>query len=180
MRLMIDMDGVLVDIMRGLEKEFDILLHPWPKGAYNPAPLLGFTTDELWHSDRLSVEFWKNLHPTQECTELMSIIQDYNYYILTQPVTGSCAAGKMWWIWRNLPKAYAQDRWIITSAKYVLATPDTILIDDCDNNIKSFQDAGGRVITFPRPWNKYRDRCDKPMEHVISGLEWHHAEMQRV
>ena len=171
------MDGVLVDMVRGLEEEFDQKLHPWPADEYNPASLLGLSTKELWFDGRLSVDFWKNLQPTQWCTELMSIAHDYDFYIMTVPTDSVCVAGKMHWIEHHLPKAWSLKRWMIGPTKHQMATPETILIDDYDLNIKLFREAGGKTITFPAPWNEFRKRCDKPMAHVIAGLEYFHGKM---
>lgn len=61
---------------------------------------------------------------------------------------------------------------VITAEKHLLASPDRILIDDCEENVNRFREAGGRAILFPRPWNSWRAKSDEWSEgcrqdHVI-------------
>ena len=78
--------------------------------------------------------------------------------------------GKWAWIRDNLP-IYLK-RTIITQApKHLLARPDTLLIDDKDENVDGFREAGGKALLIPRPWNRAHLQADRTVEVVKEFLE---------
>jgi len=76
----------------------------------------------------------------------------------------------MLWVKEHLSRYYKQ--LIITMApKHLLAKPDTLLIDDKDENVEGFWDAGGKAILVPRPWNSNHKLSDVSVNMVSHSLE---------
>lgn len=66
---------------------------------------------------------------------------------------GRVAAAKYAWINENLPPWLAKNVFI-GSCKHACASPQSLLIDDADHNIRAFGEFGHTMIV-PRPWNTY-------------------------
>lgn len=171
MKVFLDMDGVLVDFRRGVCEAF---------GRDDPSTNWTFWED--WEGVtthdvdvKCSSMFWEMLYCTPEGMEIEQAIRhtfgESNVYLLTTPMPNpSSGIGKLWWIKRHLPWLYT--RTIISYApKSLLAGPDTLLIDDKDENIEEFRKAGGQGILVPRPWNKDAHLASQTLGIVKRYLE---------
>jgi 5'(3')-deoxyribonucleotidase len=93
-------------------------------------------------------EFWANLKWTPEGQGLLKYTEEMvgqeNIGLLTTPMDiAGCIEGKRQWIKKNLPEYSKQ--LIVTPAKYLLAGPKKILVDDHDPNITKFVKSHPRV-----------------------------------
>jgi 5'(3')-deoxyribonucleotidase len=96
----------------------------------------------------------------------MNAVGQENVFVVTAPTNEpSCLSGKLKWIQNTLPK-WLQDQYIITKHKYLFAKPDTLLVDDREENIYSFVLYKGRTITIPRPWNAFRNIITEEYTHI--------------
>jgi hypothetical protein len=78
-----------------------------------------------------------------------------NVFILTSPTKDpECLAGKLEWIHDVLPD-WLHRQYLIGPRKYLCARPDTLLIDDSDEQVNSFRAEGGQALLVPRPWNTH-------------------------
>ncbi len=165
-RIMLDLDNIVnnftMHAMRYLgckldefpiEVGYDIvaainLTHPTNR-HWTPEQVWGTLGDDLWYHMPMS--------------DFYQIILDYSVDIvgrdrvficsaLTENV--HCTAGKLKWMQRNLPE-WLQDQYVLTSRKFLLANSRTLLIDDYPGNTTAFEEAGGRAILVPQPWNLY-------------------------
>ncbi len=169
----LDMDGVITDFVGGVCRAFN---------KSNPYPALtrDYTFWNAWPEvstkdvDAIcNQEFWHNLEWVHDGRDILRAIMGTlgleKVYLLTQPMPNlESASGKMMWVNNNLP-IYLK-RTIITTMdvpKSLLAKPDTLLIDDKDENVKEFVKAGGYGILINRPWNKGYERAD----HTVEDLE---------
>lgn len=171
MKVYLDMDGVLVDFRRGVCEAF---------GRDDPSTNWKFW--ENWEgvttgmvNAKCNDYFWKYLNWTHDGQEIEQAVRDKfnneSVYLLTTPMlnTGS-GTGKLQWIKWHMPWVYS--RTIISYApKSLLAGPDTLLIDDKDENIEEFRAAGGQGILVPRPWNKLYHLADQTLAVVKNRLE---------
>lgn len=171
MKVFLDMDGVLVDFRRGVCEAFDrddpstnwIFWENWK----------GVTTKDV---DAIcDIFFWDLLDWTSEgiCIE-QAVRQKFspeNIYLLTTPMPNSgSGTGKLRWIKRCMPWAY--NRTILSYApKSLFAGPDTLLIDDKDENIEEFRAAGGQSILVPRLWNELHGWANETLQVVKNSLE---------
>jgi FMN phosphatase YigB (HAD superfamily) len=127
-----DLDGVLID---------------FNKGYYD---LTGIDIGNKLRSDakffapitKAGVKFWNNLEWMGDGKELWDYIKKYEPELLSAPTRDhSSIVGKKLWCRRELPGVHL----ILRSANHKkdFASPDSILIDDREENIKGWIDAGG-------------------------------------
>lgn len=138
----IDMDGVLVDFVKGYNKYHDIDVIPT---TYNPKL-------EVHH---LGFDFWIGLDPTEECFKIMDLARKKfdDVQILTAPSKHpQCRKAKKYWI--NMHFGNMKVNFL--KRKHFRAHPKCILIDDSDHQVDKFNQKGGIGILFPRPWNRLR------------------------
>ena len=164
-----DMDGVLVDLIKGIEDE--LVSSTDPKERIIKA-LLVLHSGEVWNdfdnSSELSdgsqaiydilnnqdyeerLRFWTYLPMKSDASELWRYITPLEPTILSAPwklpngeLDKACIQGKKNWISRH--NLNAKDV-IITPEKQVHASPSHILIDDMDRYIEPWSKAGGIPI----------------------------------
>jgi len=155
----IDLDGVLVDILKGLCTLFKLphLYDRWPQND-RVSRVLGISDAAVWkavacHSPR----WWVQLPVYPHARELVGMLQDHApIRICTRPAEDPMsAAGKLIWM-QNFFGDWAFDHYHLTRHKEELARPDRLLVDDQDHNCEAFAAAGGQVIQFPQPYNRLR------------------------
>lgn len=155
MRLFLDLDGVIVDFAQGCIDWYnlDCNVKDFTKWSKIFKYFTGYEKD-FWEG--LTDKFWVELKFTKEAKEILELLKDVKPCILTSPGhTG--AGGKQQWIRKNLPDYFKDGRYLIGPAKHYLATSDSLLIDDSQENCRKFEEAGGYSILIPRPWNDLRD-----------------------
>ena len=163
----LDMDGVLVDFNKAICKKFEL---PYPPRVYD-----FFEPIRSEVNDYCTANFWDNLEWMYDGCDILQAVLDKIHlsriYLLTTPMPNiESASGKMMWINGNLPEFIK--RIIITQApKHLLARPDTLLIDDKDENVSEFEAAGGRGMLVPRPWNCLRVLSNRTSQHIKHCLE---------
>lgn len=178
MRCFIDLDGVLVEFVRGMVKAHGLPSDPYddPKwaGEYLLTKVLGIPKlHTLWKP--ATHKFWAELEPSPECPSILAICERIfgadNIWLLTSPSlnTGS-ASGKMTWIYNNLPKHYHR-RFMIGPGKELCADANSVLIDDSDDVLGRFVAAGGHGVLYPRPWNSRHSEADRRVEVMTEELE---------
>lgn len=173
-RVLLDLDGVLVDFMDGACRLHGKTYpgHPHSpetqqdKQGWDIEPIFNMSPAELW--DPMGREFWASLSPTPWMQEMVEILEaqfgEDNICILTSPVkTPGCIEGKMDWIRKYVPQY--RRRFLVGPAKEFCASPYHALVDDHELNFQKFLDAGGRPFLVPAPWN-FRFK-----EHPITALK---------
>ena len=132
LKIFCDMDGVLVDFIRGYYE----LTGRDITGAYH-------TDKKFWEPiDKAGYQFWVNLNWTSDGKELWDYIKKYNPELLSSPsIQNDSRVGKHNWVKKELPGVHL----ILRSAdkKSEFATPDSILIDDRPSNVEQWISAGG-------------------------------------
>ena len=170
MKCLLDLDGVVVDFMKGALRHHGIA-NPYddPKlhGIWDWLRVLGYG-DEFW--EPLGASFWANLDPMPDGFDILRIVENRfgksNVCLLTQPcINEECMAGKMRWIKKHLPDY--KSRYLMGPQKEFCAHPDHWLIDDADHNVNAFLKAGGRACLVPRIWNSLRDRATLPYLRTV-------------
>lgn len=157
-----DVDGVLSDLWGALYKAHGKRYIPGtpecPSGekGYYVGEVFGITWDELWLP--YTEDYVTNMEKLPEADEIMSIVdipgRRWNLAFLTCPLPNRLNGRYEW-----LGKYYPNIPRIIADVKTFCCTgPDTLLIDDFDQNIRAWNRWGGSTIMFPRPWNsRYRE-----------------------
>ncbi len=177
-RICLDMDGVCTRLIMhaleiataGIVSRYDDERYPLP-GVYATElaanQLLkesGRTVSraELWASVPRYV--WATTPPTAEYAALFReceriVGRAHLFFATRQTEYPDSAAGKLEWVSTYAP-AYMATQTIIGAPKDFGANARTLLIDDCDDNVLAFREAGGAALLMPRPWNSRHD--EKP------------------
>lgn len=169
----LDMDGVMVDFIGGVEKLLDVDLSDLDQ--YSMAKHLGMSATQIWKRiDKAGPEFWAKLdrYPWTDDLLMYSFSLTDQVYISTSPsINPSCAMGKHQCILNTMPKELHR-RFFIGPQKQQLARDETtILIDDSDKKVEAFTQAGGKGIIFPQPWNSGREYTDDRVGYIKSQLQ---------
>lgn len=170
-RIFLDLDGVLADFHGYLGEIYDI--HPSQFRWETPlCETCGVREYEL--TSRLDTSaFWKQIPVCQGATELVQKCIDFvgldQVGILSNPSEYNCHSGKMAWVDKYFSEL--RDRTFLGRDKAFLASPDTLLIDDHDDNVKVFRHAGGAGILVPRYWNSMAKQVESSCEVVLDALD---------
>lgn len=173
----LDIDGVLASFRRGIAEALG--------KPYNYATMSDkwvFWDEDSWSdvsfemvNDICTFDFWQYLPWMHDGREILRAIMDTpgldKVYLLSTPMPNiESPTGKWLWVSDNLP-IYLK-RTIITQApKSLLARPETLLIDDKDENVEEFRAAGGNAVLVPRPYNKLRKYSDVSSKIVRKELK---------
>jgi len=136
----VDLDGVLVDFFKGFEELSDGKSFEEFKKEKN--------TSKAWTLIiNAGKNWWANLPFKSDGKELWNFVKTFNPNILSSPGTSNIdtiASGKIEWIKRELGE---DTNYIIERDKFKYANgTKTILIDDSENKIDKFVEAGGTGI----------------------------------
>jgi 5'(3')-deoxyribonucleotidase len=161
-RILLDMDGVLVDFLNTLKEIFPEVDPEWPPKEWDVHKLFGVSENDMW--DRvhaLGDSFWADMPTYDWMEQLLDMVSELSdeWYISTSPSNHpSCVSGKLRWLQDAFGERFGN--YFLGRNKFVLANSKAILIDDNDDNVNDFREAGGKAILFPQPWNSNRDRID--------------------
>ena len=160
MRIFIDMDGVLVDFVRGavstFGKEYDDLMTGWVPGVYNIEEIIGISKTQFFKKiDASGEDFWANLPPYPYAREFYEHCAAMApTYILTAPTLHPTSfAGKICWLHNWFGTGFRD--YVFTPKKEMCARDTHILIDDHVPNVEKFKEHGGHAILWPT-WFNYR------------------------
>jgi 5'(3')-deoxyribonucleotidase len=157
----LDLDGVVADFVAGAVLRHNMGINKnqcrWEFDIAH-CNKTGMSRSDFW--DAFDYDFWRSLPKTAEAYQLVfdltHIFGIKNICILTSPPrTKGSVDGKLEWITEHFPQFKRQ--FLVGPAKYFLAHPNAILVDDHDENERLFNQYGGKCILVPRPWNRRRD-----------------------
>lgn len=175
-QIFVDMDGVLVDFVSTAMQvnggQYDAA--SWPAKEWSIAKVLGITEEAFWKAiDEWGRDFWEHLAEHSWAGGLLEACSTISasVAILSSPSRSpDCHAGKKAWMDRHCPdyKLILCD----SSQKHLLARPGRLLIDDNDDNVRRWREAGGKAILFPQPWNTYHEigRAGHGYEQVLLDM----------
>ena len=170
----LDVDGVLANFRKGIHEAF---IKPY----HYPTLSKKWTFWDDWPdvmfemvNAACTTEFWTDLEWMHDGYDILTAVE-YKFapaqiYLLTTPMPNiESPTGKWLWVRDNIPMYYK--RTIITQApKHLLARPDTLLIDDKDENVDGFHEAGGKAHLICRPWNRGHLNADKTVQMLQEFL----------
>ena len=176
-RVLVDMDGVICDLIRHACGKFpyagdwrDVYAN-WPRNNYDVHCVFDKTTPaEFWNA--LDRKFWATMPKTKHADWLINHLETigYDYGFLSTPSSNpESASGKIEWIEKNYPEM--RKRFLLGAAKDYCANGNSILIDDYTLNCISFEEAGGRAIIFPQPWNILNSCVKQTRSGIKNALE---------
>lgn len=147
--IFVDMDGVLVDLKKGLSDYFQKDLTQLPFDEWNKY----FYTFSDQMSDAALAQFYCKLPPTAECFDIWNTVKGFKALILTSISNRMPAIyGKELWCFTNLQipsdKVFCSRN---SAAKVEFASKKGLLIDDNKKNIEDWMTAGGTAIHHTDP-----------------------------
>ena len=170
------MDGVCCDFCKATFELFDRkeFIDNWPIGKVKVEEVLEISRGYFWSKlDRAGGDFWKNIEEFPWFKELHRELKQRGTVIFcTSPSQDpECVKGKLQWLQNRFGRHFRD--YVFMDKKYLLAKPNTLLIDDMDYQIENFSTHGGRGILFPQNWNRYSG-IDNKVKHVIEQMEKKH------
>jgi hypothetical protein len=173
----LDMDGVLCDFIRAAHEVHGrgYVHSEYPKGAWEIADHWGIPVNDFWAGIEAKYDFWESLEPYPWLNEMLAIARQAGEKVklLTSPSNSPlCYYGKRAWCDTHVPRDIEL---IICKSKALLATPNRLLIDDGDHNMKPWLAAQGDGILFPQPWNENCDLRHDPIGYVRERLNAYSA-----
>ncbi len=182
----LDIDGVLVDFVGGMLKSH-LRDNPWNDpanmGEWEMGRLLGLPRFDFWLPAN-NWTWWHWLKATEDGSGILGAVEKFfgrdSVYLLTTPASphqDAERAGKLHWINKVYPRY--TDRTFFGGPKAALAHSGSFLIDDGDDNVDQFFNAGGHAILVPRPWNSGHRWMGESASYVAGELECFAAESQR-
>lgn len=177
-RIFLDMDGVLTAWSKAAHEVHGLPpLYPWrytwgSKG-WDWHKEAGLNDTTLFAP--MGRKFWANIGWTPEGKHIIKLCLDavgyYNICLLSSPGhTDGSIDGRFDWINRELPKF--RSRTLLGNCKDMCSHSGAILIDDNQDNVDMWQDAGGIGILVPRPWNNRYElfKMNEVLEQVHFSL----------
>ena len=170
-QIFLDMDGVIVNFEAGVRELYGVDWHPTEWKI--PYKEWGTTFESFWDSVD-NKDFWAGLPWHDDGKRIQAIVEPFKPTILSASFLDGATAGKMAWLRQNYPDTMkdGQRRVLIANgkeAKAAVAGLGKILIDDNNDNIDEWTEAGGIGILFPRPWNRLAG-TPYPLEYLCSSL----------
>jgi len=192
MVIYLDMDGVMTEWIEVccqlFGEDYEGVMARWTKGQFDLRKVLGLTSKEFWGIiDQRGSDYWAKLPRTPWARRLWDGCNSLapTYFLTAPSWEPASLAGKLEWMQEFVGAKSFRD-YIITEKKYLLAKPEAVLVDDNDEVVQKFVQAGGRGVVFPRIWNsrhevyaKYKDDTDKYVLDILlrihnySGWETH-------
>lgn len=176
--LLVDMDEVLADFVGGACRVHgwtrDGLEAVWPPGRWSIVEPMGLAEVEFWRPINAAGEtFWTDLDQTPDASRVVDLLLrccGCDWFVVSSPsFSPSSYSGKVRWL-----KQFLGDGWcrlVLTNHKHLLARPDTVLIDDSEENIARFRQAGGGGIIYPSRHNFLHYLAADPVGYVAQQLE---------
>ena len=170
--ILLDMDGVLANFVQGLidTMKLDTTHDQWSSWSHHKT--IGISDDEMWASTKFPA-WWENLDPYPWASRLVSCLRGVGDVIFcTSPsLCDSCPSQKVAWLRSHELMHERKNDYQIGPRKELNAKSGAILIDDSDDNIRKYRDAGGTAILFPQPWNERSHVKQDKVFYIVSLLD---------
>ena len=144
----------MVNFVKGACKihdvNYDRILENWKLGCWNMEEVLGVDAAYFYGKLEEDPDYWVNLEDYDYAKNMWNRLSQLapTYVCSTPTYDPNSGRGKMIWMQKFFDKGFRD--YILTPRKYMCAAPNHILIDDHEDNIKQFNEAGGIGILFPQ------------------------------
>jgi 5'(3')-deoxyribonucleotidase len=147
--IFIDMDGVIADLVPEVLKFHGITDYShWPKGEYDMTKVFGPGIFEI------PAMLYETLQPSAQCFKLLELCGK-GAYLCSSAIPGTEVSKRLW-----LKKYNIMNKVIFIRDKELLAGPERLLIDDCDENCTKWTKAGGVATVWKQHWNHGTQRME--------------------
>jgi len=135
------------------------------------APVLGLSGCEFWKPIHdLGVDFWMNLPWYPWADELIELCEEAGGFVIasTPARRSHSAKGKVLCLQERFGRGFRD--YMLGPHKQLMAGSGLVLIDDSDEQVEAFREAGGEAILFPQRWNRDHALLPERLERVRGGL----------
>lgn len=157
--IVMDLDGVFADFASAaasIHGHWGYKITKW-----NFFEEWGMNIDKFWEVIHAAGDdFYREMvlpYPwAKELLEAVAATDDF--IIMSSPSDDPCGySAKKIWVDKYLqPHVVDKIKLIVGSEKWLLAGPDRLLIDDCEENLEAFKQESGYAVAFPQLWNTQR------------------------
>lgn len=166
----LDIDGVCTNFIKSSIEannlDYNTTVDTWKRdfpGVFSAFKVFNIDNSTFWKNiEKSGEDFWSLMEPYSWFLELYNELSKRGkVYFLTSPShSPDSLSGKVKWLQKQFNKNFRD--YIITPNKELLANNNSVLIDDYPENIKKFNNSGGKGILFPQFWN-----CKKNIENKV-------------
>lgn len=178
------MDGVCTDFasagIRANGHDPAQVLATWDqsfRGEFLPYKVMGLDREVYWEAiSQQGESFWINLQEYDWYTQLIcSLLEIGEVVFLTSGTYApGSLSGKLIWLQHRFGQDFQS--YVFTAKKYLLANPESILIDDYELNVTEFRQHGGKAVLFPQIWNS-NCMIHNKLEFTLQSVEQFMTEM---
>lgn len=176
MVIFLDLDGVLVDFVRGasevFNQDYDKIIEKWEPGCYDMEKMLGISKEKFFNTiEEKGEDFWAKLPPFPYSKDFYDHCTTLGKTVICTSPTYDCksTSGKMRWLHKNYGRNFRN--YILTPRKELCARSSHVLIDDHVPNVEKFRDNGGQAILFPAIHNSRHALAKNCVKVVKEELE---------
>lgn len=182
--IFVDMDGVIVDFVRGSLLRWNIDIDKMPfeerkKLGWSYWEHFGFETEQFWEEIREGGEdFWANLPLYSWSLDFLDYIRavadatDQEWALLSSPSRDPRSlSGKVLWMQKHIDPLF-RDYLLVPAGHKKQMAKGNILIDDHDQNVEDWIEAGGKAVMFPQTWNQMKNFADRPIAYVTGAIDF--------
>lgn len=169
-------EAALLKLNNKFRRENPITLDQYREyGKFDMAALFGITNKEFWACIEDNSYFWDSLGVFPWSKQLYEFLGKFApVTICSYPSDGlNCVYGKVQWLKKYIDSNITTGDCVFTKKKYLLANPETLLIDDLQENCDKFIAAGGHAVCVPSTWNtknlQYNDILERIIRHPAFG-----------
>lgn len=175
--ILLDMDGVIADFFTEALARCNAFKgrNPMTAEEYRQDPAFDMagkfemTDTEFWKAIDCD-DFWLKLKPMPHAEDLIHYITTLRipFYIASSPsMSPLCIPQKLQWLDQHF--GIKSTQCMFGSAKFLMAKPENLLIDDLDHNVDKFISHGGRAVLLPSNWNTE----NLSFLHILDALHDH-------
>jgi 5'(3')-deoxyribonucleotidase len=173
MKVYLDIDGVLANFLGSLHRVFKLPYeyekYPYPFGLWDMFSKMHPDMPFDIINGACHESFWANLKWMHDGRRIYDTVMTHfdDIKLLTTPMPNPGSwTGKYKWVLSELGPCMAKNLIVTTTSKDIVAGPGSLLIDDRDENVEEFREAGGKAILVPRPWNKLYQLRFNTLDHI--------------
>lgn len=174
--ILLDLDGTLSDFFTDalylLNKKYckntPITAEEYRKEpTFNMADKFYISQEEFWQTIEADQYFWSNMSPFPWAKGLYNLLSEFAPVTISSSpsLNPRCIPDKLEWLNKHL--GVKSDSCMFGGRKYLMAKPDTLLIDDYPKNVEKFIEAGGKAVLVPSSWNTEDLSFDKVVAAII-------------
>lgn len=176
--ILLDMDGCTADFLssalhalnRKYRKDNPATIREYQEyGKFDMASFYGISKEQFWAAIDSDQYFWINIRPFPWASSLVRFLTEFApVTIASSPHTSRpCIADKVEWLQKHLN--IKSEGCMFGSRKYLMAKPDTFLIDDLQSNVDDFIAHGGKGVCVPSNWNTEDLSFDMVVAKIVKG-----------